>query len=100
MDYHGLRAAHIADHSGFMNRVSLRLGPDPGEREGPGGRDGTEGQDGAGGQDDIPTDERLKRVKEGEEDLRLTELYFQYGRYLLLGKIGRASCRERVCQYV
>src|SRR3546814_18616823 len=63
----------------FMNRVSLRLGPDPGEREGPGGRDGTEGQDGAGGQDDIPTDERLKRVKEGEEDLRLTELYFQYG---------------------
>src|SRR5690606_22593956 len=33
----------------------------------------------------IPTDERLRRVKDGAIDPHLTELYFQYGRYLLLG---------------
>lgn len=32
----------------------------------------------------LPTDERLERLREGEEDLGLISLYFQYGRYLLI----------------
>ena len=34
--------------------------------------------------DTIPTDVRLQRFKEKESDLRLVELLFQYGRYLLI----------------
>ncbi|MDE3201760.1 MAG: glycoside hydrolase family 95 protein [Acidobacteriota bacterium] len=33
---------------------------------------------------DLPTDERLKRVSAGEEDLGLQQLYFQFARYLLI----------------
>jgi alpha-L-fucosidase 2 len=36
------------------------------------------------GGDSIPTDERVKRVSEGAEDLGLQELYFQFARYLLI----------------
>ncbi len=32
----------------------------------------------------IPTNQRLERIKEGLEDHHLTELYFQFGRYLLI----------------
>lgn len=32
----------------------------------------------------LPTDERLARMKNGEEDTGLSELYFHYGRYLLI----------------
>lgn len=32
----------------------------------------------------LPTDERIRRVKEGEEDPDLIALYFNYGRYLLI----------------
>ncbi len=32
----------------------------------------------------MPTDERLERVKNGETDLGLEALYFQFGRYLLI----------------
>ena len=35
---------------------------------------------------DIPTDERIKRIRQGEQDTKLQELYFHYGRYLM------ASC--------
>jgi alpha-L-fucosidase 2 len=34
--------------------------------------------------DDLPTDERVKRVSEGSDDLGLQELYFQFARYLLI----------------
>ena len=34
--------------------------------------------------DDLPTDERVKRVSEGADDLGLQELYFQFARYLLI----------------
>ena len=40
---------------------------------------------GGGGGDTVPTDERLRRVQAGATDPHLTELYFQFGRYLLLG---------------
>ncbi|MDS0527810.1 glycoside hydrolase family 95 protein [Clostridium sp. SHJSY1] len=44
---------------------------------------------GEGKTNEIPTDERLQKVINGEEDLSLIPLYFQYGRYLLI-----ASSRE------
>jgi alpha-L-fucosidase 2 len=60
-----LRAIHIADHRSFFDRVHFRLGVDQ--------------------NDEIPTDERLKLVKAGGTDLGLIALYYQYGRYLLMG---------------
>jgi alpha-L-fucosidase 2 len=32
----------------------------------------------------LPTDERMKRISEGADDLSLQELYFQFARYLLI----------------
>jgi alpha-L-fucosidase 2 len=34
--------------------------------------------------DDLPTDDRIKRVSAGADDLGLQELYFQFARYLLI----------------
>jgi alpha-L-fucosidase 2 len=64
--YAALRADHVADHQHYFGRVRLSLG-------------------GAGVLDTLPTDARLARVREGGEDPDLTRLYFQFGRYLLLG---------------
>jgi alpha-L-fucosidase 2 len=52
-------------HAAKMNRVAFHI----------------EGDD----YSDLPTDERLAAVKKGTIDHGLIELYFQYGRYLLLG---------------
>ena len=62
--YQELRSAHIADHQKLFNRVALDLGT----------------TDAA----NLPTDERLKRVKKGEHDPQFETLYFQFGRYLLI----------------
>ncbi len=58
-----LRNAHIADHQRLFRRVQLNLGPTS---------------------TTLPTDERLKRVQQGTDDLDLEALYFQFGRYLLI----------------
>lgn len=39
---------------------------------------------GADGKASLPTDERVRRVSKGEDDLGLQELYFAYARYLLI----------------
>ncbi len=62
--YAAIKAKHIADFSPIMQRVSLDLGNSPNS--------------------ELPTDERLMAVKKGGTDVDLMELYFQYGRYLLL----------------
>ena len=62
--YAELKARHIADYQRLFNRVKLSLG--------------------TGAAPDLPTDERLKRVAAGAEDPHLIELYFQFGRYLLI----------------
>ena len=59
-----LKQAHIKDYQTFFNRVQLNLG----KTEAP----------------NLPTDERLRRYREGKEDKKLEALYFQYGRYLLI----------------
>jgi len=64
-NYKRLEKAHLAEYQPLFNRVSLDLGGDD--------------------RSVIPTDERLRSVKEGGEDWQLAALYFQYGRYLLMG---------------
>ena len=60
-DYPTLLAAHIADFSALMDRVTLEL---------------------EGGNDSLPTDVRLKRMQKDKSDQSLIALLFQYGRYL------------------
>ncbi len=62
--YDELKKRHIKDYQQLFDRVALDLTDEPGT--------------------DMPTDERLEKVKEGAVDPHLTELYFQYGRYLLI----------------
>jgi len=62
--YAALRRDHMAAHRALFRRVSLELG----------------GRSFAG----RPTDERLAAVRGGKRDVGLQQLYFQYGRYLLI----------------
>ena len=63
--YGQLRADHVAEHQRLFRRVALELG---------------DAEHTA-----LPTDERLARVASGATDVDLEALYFQYGRYLLIG---------------
>jgi len=63
LDYQALRDAHTEDYSRLFGRVSLHLGELSSDK---------------------PTDERLHAMKNGEVDLDLISLYFQFGRYLLI----------------
>jgi alpha-L-fucosidase 2 len=60
-----LQADHEREHRSYFDRVALDLGHTESEK--------------------LPTDQRLARVQQGELDPGLLSLYFQYGRYLLLG---------------
>ncbi len=70
--YKELRTRHVAEHRGSFDRVALDLGGSPQTAV-------------------LPTDERLARVKAGGEDAALAALYFQYGRYLLMGSSRRPA---------
>ena len=63
--YEAMLSDHIADHQSLFQRVDLNLGNTYA--------------------DNLPTDERLAAVKEGGTDPGLVALYFQFGRYLLMG---------------
>ena len=65
-DWDTLLARHQEEYRQFFTTVELDLlgGEDP--------------------LDFLPTDQRLERVKRGEEDLGLVGTYFQFGRYLLI----------------
>lgn len=62
--YAAILERHLEDFTPIMERVSLQI-------------------NGAHA-DNIPTDERLKNVRQGTEDPHLISLFFQYGRYLLV----------------
>jgi alpha-L-fucosidase 2 len=64
--YAALRDAHVAAHRRLFRRSDLDLG--------------SAGQD----VEATPTDDRLMRVRSGQQDPGLAALYFQYGRYLLM----------------
>lgn len=64
-----LRKRHLKDYQSLFSRVALWLGEAP----------------------ELPTDERIRRVKEGMEDPALFALLFQYGRYLLIASSRKGS---------
>lgn len=64
-----LRARHVKEHARLFDRVTLSLGAPVAE----------------------PTDVRLQRVREGEQDPDLMALHFQYARYLLMAS-SRPGC--------
>lgn len=71
-DYRALFSRHYSDYSELFNRVKLDLNRDlPMTLEYPPCYE-------------LPTDQRLQRYREGNPDYLLEELYFQYGRYLLI----------------
>lgn len=69
--YPALEKAHITEHQRLFKRVALDLGGRPGV--------------------DLPTDKRLAAFQKGADDPGLIELYFQYGRYLLISS-SRPGC--------
>jgi alpha-L-fucosidase 2 len=64
-DYKTIVAAHTKDYQQYFNRVQLNLGKDNAPN--------------------LPTDERLQRYATGASDKALEVLYFNFGRYLLIG---------------
>ena len=64
---------HVSDHRKLFSRVKMTLGA-PDETVAA-----------------LPTNERLDRVKQGQRDTALAALYFQFGRYLLMGS-SRPGC--------
>ncbi len=67
--YARLKTAHLADHEKLFRRVDLELAQPPKE-------DSIES---------LPTDDRLARIRQGKDDPGLAALYYQFGRYLLMG---------------
>lgn len=63
--YDNLYEAHYKDYSALFNRVSLSLNPDV-------------------KYEDIPITRRIHNYRNGHPDPYLEELYYQYGRYLLI----------------
>ena len=69
-DYREILENHIRNHGEAFGTVSLEL-------------------DSPGKYEHLPTDKRLEQIKAGvTDDLDFYTLYFQYGRYLLLGSSG------------
>lgn len=66
--YEQLKKEHVKEHSAVYNRVELNIS-------------NLEA-------DTIPTNQRLEKVKNGLSDPYLTQLFFQYGRYLLMSSSG------------
>ncbi len=74
--YEQLRLEHIEDHRRLFRRVELFLGTHTLESP---------------PTSSLPTDRRLEAYRQGNEDLELISLYFQYGRYLLIAS-SRPGC--------
>lgn len=64
--YQELLQRHTDDHQQLFNRLQLSLGTENLQKEA------------------LPTNERLKSFEQDPSDNGLTELYYQYGRYLLI----------------
>ena len=67
--YAVLKSRHMADHEKLFRRVDLQMAPPAADPS----------------IETLPIDERLARFKKGQEDPGLAALYFQFGRYLLMG---------------
>lgn len=71
--YEQLKTAHLQEYQQYFARVQLDFGGVP---------------------SGVPTDEMLQQYKEGIHSKYLEELYFQYGRYLLI-----SSSRPRIAPF-
>lgn len=69
-DYETLRSNHITDYKTYFDRVKFDLGAEV---------------------PSVTTDELLSQYKAGSEDKYLEELYYQFGRYLLISS-SRPGC--------
>lgn len=67
LNFDTLRERHISDYAALFGRVDLEI------------QDSLQSS-----LHDVPTDARLERVRQGEQDQGLVTLYFHFGRYLLL----------------
>jgi alpha-L-fucosidase 2 len=63
-NYKTLFKEHVADYRSLFKRLDFRISENDGE--------------------DLPTDKRLQKVKDGTVDNYLTQLQYQFGRYLLI----------------
>jgi alpha-L-fucosidase 2 len=70
LGFNELYARHRTDYSALFQRVQLSLNPQTAESE--------------ASLRALPTYERLARYRQGETDYSLEQLYYQYGRYLLI----------------
>ena len=81
--YEGLLKAHLNDYQALFQRVKFELNPSANAST-------TANKETAASAShqtiipDYPTPERLKRYRQGESDFYLEQLYYQYGRYLLI----------------
>lgn len=66
LDYEELFKIHYKDYSSLFKRVNLQLNPATQENC------------------NLPINQRLARYRKGEKDFQLEELYYQFGRYLLI----------------
>lgn len=71
-DYHSLLLSHIEDYRNLFDRVNLSL------------NDTSSVKLDFPPISELPTKERLARYSQGAPDYDLEELYFQYGRYLMI----------------
>jgi|WetSurMetagenome_2_1015567.scaffolds.fasta_scaffold05097_3 alpha-L-fucosidase 2 len=69
--YSALLERHTKDYKSLFGKVSLKLSDS--------------------NADTIPTDVRLRNQKDNPDDLRLQEVYFQFGRYLLISSSREGS---------
>ena len=71
LGYDKLKDTHVTDYSEFFNRVSFDIGGQLSKT--------------------VPTDKLLENYKNGVHDPYLEELYFQYGRYLLIASSRKGA---------
>ena len=70
LGYEAIRSRHVEDYTQYFGRVSIDLGGEPAT---------------------VPTDTLLNNYKEGTHDPYLEELYFNYGRYLLIASSRKGT---------
>ncbi len=66
LSYGEIKSRHIKDYKKYYDRVKLEL------------------CDNSNGKCELPTDERLESIKNGGKDNKLTELYYNFARYLMI----------------
>lgn len=76
-----LKTRHISDYKTYFDRVSLQLADTLNNKT----------------NEMLPSDFRLKLYSYGNYDPKLEELYFQYGRYLLISS-SRRAVRLPICK--